>query len=101
MRFSQKAILFSEKYNKSDISDTGHKKVDKGRSVFVNPYSFSFNNRVQASVQGFDIKGVCAIYSFEYKNEKQISVDGKIYQVLSVDRKNDKTILTYGDKISL
>lgn len=101
MRFSQKAILFSENYNKSDISDTGQKKADKGRSVFVNPYSFSLNNRVQASLQDFDVKGVCAMYSFEYKNEKQISINGKTYQVLSVDRKNDKTILTYGDKISL
>lgn len=97
MRAQLKITLLSYELLPGAFSDEG-KRVEKRREIYANEFSTGLDAALRARNEGLWIEGRVEIYSFEYEGEEYVEVRGKTYRVLSVTRKGDKAVLTYGEE---
>lgn len=80
------------------FSDEGERITQK-RRVYANSYGISLDSSIRARREGLRIAGRAEIYTFEYRNEEDVEISGKVYRILHTKTRGDKTIITYGEAI--
>lgn len=69
-------------------------ETEAEREVFANKYSVSATEFYNAAATGLRPSKKFQIYSFEYNDESKLKHDNIIYQIIGVDERGDKTIIT-------
>ena len=92
--------LIKYELKSSKYSDEGE-KVPVIKKVYANEYSLSSSEQIRAQHEGLRLRGRVEIWSFEYDDEVDLQIIGKdrIYTILSVDKRGDKTFLSYGERL--
>ena len=98
MRSGSYIYLLTYETKSGDFSDEGLRIVNK-RKVYANSYSVSLDTSIQARRERLRVAGRFEIYTFEYQDEEELELSGKVYQILHTQSRGDKTILTYGEAI--
>lgn len=99
MRSKQVVSLISYETRSNNFSDEG-KKILVYTDLYANNFSLSSTQQLQAQHEGLRTHGKVEVWTFEYNGQPDIRINNKIYTILSVEEKGDKTILTYGERLS-
>jgi hypothetical protein len=92
MRHSEVIYLLSHSFSEDSVGN--QIPTTSERMIYANEFEVGSAEFYNAAVNGLKAVKRFEIYSFEYKDESQLKHDGKVYNIIRVQKKGEKTRVT-------